>query len=72
MGTERRWTLHEQLGIPTRLPIPMGLLKAIIETPLGQKFSYRSLQYGKRWSGKVTLLLKQRAVQARNARRRGS
>ncbi|NOZ47375.1 MAG: hypothetical protein GXO79_11425 [Chlorobi bacterium] len=63
----KKGALSRQLGIPIRNNIPSNLLRAIKNAPIGVVISYR---INGKYPGKVTKLLKKRAVFALNIRRR--
>jgi hypothetical protein len=60
-------TLSKQLGIPEEDDIPMSLLDAIIKAPIGSTIDNPTDEGHKTF--KVTKLLKQRSVMARNLKR---
>ncbi len=62
----KRGALSKQLGIPIKDDIPKNLLIAIKNAPIGTFISYR---INGKYPGKVTRLLKRRAVLALNFRR---
>ena len=62
----KKGSLRRQLGIKESKDINVNLLKAIEKTPIGNFISYK---INGKYPGKVTKLLKRRAVLALNFRR---
>ena len=58
-------SLHRQIGLSENYKIPFGLLNAIAGTPIGKTCRYKSVDLGRTFVLKVTILLKRRAVLAR-------
>lgn len=63
---KNKGALSRQLGIPIEENIPVEKLDRIIETPIG---TYVSVRINDKYPGKVTRLVKRRAVLARNLQR---
>jgi hypothetical protein len=63
----RKGALSEQLGIPEEDDIPMSLLNAIIDAPIGTTIDNPTDEGHKTF--KVTKLLKQRSVLAKNLKK---